>query len=81
MDPDNAQHFNLNCFLSLMYIPNSVFSGAQWLIGRVLDSRLRCCGFETHRRHCVVVLEQDVFILATYWFNPGRPVPVYLKDC
>ena len=33
-------------------------------------------GFEPHRRHCVVVLEQDTFILAKYWFKPGRPVPV-----
>ena len=31
---------------------------------RVLDSRLRGCGFEPHRCHCVVVLEQDTFILA-----------------
>ena len=23
-----------------------------------------------------MVLEQDTFILAKYWFNPGRPVPV-----
>ena len=38
--------------------------GAQWLSGRVLDSRPRGCGFEPHRRHCVVVLEQDTFILA-----------------
>ena len=38
--------------------------GAQWLSGRVLDSRLRGRGFEPHRRHCVVVLEQDTFILA-----------------
>ena len=38
--------------------------GAQWLIGRVLDSRPRGGGFEPHRRHCVVVLEQDTFILA-----------------
>ena len=37
--------------------------GAQWLSGRVLDSRPRGCGFEPHRRHCVVVLEQDTFIL------------------
>ena len=29
----------------------------------------------------IVVLEQDRFILAYYWFNPGRPVPVELKDC
>ena len=38
--------------------------GAQWLSGRVLDSRPRGRGFESHRRHCVVVLEQDTFILA-----------------
>ena len=38
--------------------------GAQWLSGRVLDSRPKCHGFEPHRRHCVVVLEQDTFILA-----------------
>ena len=39
-------------------------SGAQWLSGRVLDSRPRGRGFEPHRPHCVVVLEQDTFILA-----------------
>ena len=49
--------------------------GAQWLSGRVFDSRPKGRGFEPHRRHCVVVLEQDTFILAKYWFNPGRPVP------
>ena len=38
--------------------------GAQWLSGRVLDSRPRGRGFEPYRRHCVVVLEQDTFILA-----------------
>ena len=27
--------------------------GAQWLRGRVLDSRLRVRGFEPHRFHCV----------------------------
>ena len=37
--------------------------GAQGLSGRVLDSRPRGRGFEAHRRHCVVVLEQDTFIL------------------
>ena len=40
------------------------FGGAQWLSGRVLDSRPRGRGFEPHRRHYVVVLEQDTFILA-----------------
>ena len=38
--------------------------GAQWLSGRVLDSRPKGRGFEPHRRHYVVVLEQDTFILA-----------------
>ena len=32
--------------------------------------------FEPHRRHCVVVIEQDTFILAYYCFNLGRPVPI-----
>ena len=36
----------------------------QWLSGRVLDSTLRGLGFESHRRHCVVVLEQGTFIIA-----------------
>ena len=38
--------------------------GAQWLSGRELDSRPRGRRFEPHRLHCVVVLEQDTFILA-----------------
>ena len=38
--------------------------GAQWLSGSVLDSRSKGCGFRPHWRHCVVVLEQDTFILA-----------------
>ena len=38
--------------------------GAQWLSGRVLNSRPKGREFEPHRRHCVVVLEQDTFILA-----------------
>ena len=40
------------------------WQGAQWLSGRVLDSRPKGRGFESHRRHCVVVLEQDTFIPA-----------------
>ena len=42
----------------------SIVEGAQWLSGRVLDSRPRGRGFEPHRRHSVVVIEQDTFILA-----------------
>ena len=37
----------------------SVHLGAQWLRGRVLDSRPKGRGFEPHRRHCVV-LEQNI---------------------
>ena len=38
--------------------------GAEWLSDRVIDSIPRGRGFEPHRRHCVVVLEQDTIILA-----------------
>ena len=34
--------------------------GAQWLIGRVLDSRPKGRGFEPHRRHCVVSLSKNI---------------------
>ena len=43
---------------------NQYVVGAQWLSGGVLGSRPRGRGFEPHRRHCVVVLEQGTFILA-----------------
>ena len=43
---------------------HSDIQGAQWLSGRVLDWRPRGCGLEPHQCHCVVVLEQDTFILA-----------------
>ena len=34
--------------------------GAQWLSGRVLDSRPRGRGFEPHRSHCVVSLSKNI---------------------
>ena len=34
--------------------------GAQWLSGRVLDSRPKGHGFEPHRRHCVVSLSKSI---------------------
>ena len=61
---------------ALLLIYDIVPKGEQWFSGRVLDSRPKGRGFEPQRRHCVVVLEQDTFILAQYWFNPGRPVPI-----
>ena len=45
-------------------VSTAIRKGAQWLSGRVLDSRPKGRGFKPHRRHCVVVLEQDTFILA-----------------
>ena len=58
--------FNTKSYLSLEACVVSAQNnrGAQWLSGRVLDSRPKGRGFEPHRRHCVVVLEQDTFILA-----------------
>ena len=34
--------------------------GAQWLSGRVLDSRPKGRGFEPHPRHCVVSLSKNI---------------------
>ena len=36
------------------------YMGAQWLSGRVFDSRPRGRGFEPHRRHCVVSLSKNI---------------------
>ena len=38
-----------------------ITQGAQWLSGRVLDSRPRGRGFEPHRRHCVVSLSKNIY--------------------
>ena len=46
--------------------------GAQWHSGRVLDLRPRVRGFEPHRRHCVVVLEQDTFIQGLVLVQPRK---------
>ena len=35
-------------------------TGAQWLSGRMLDSRPRGRGLEPHRRHCVVSLGKSI---------------------
>ena len=37
---------------------SSTVMGAQWLSGRVLDSRPRGRTFEPHQRHCVVPLSK-----------------------
>ena len=35
--------------------------GEQWHGGRVLDSRLKGCRFESHRCHCVVSLSKTLY--------------------
>ena len=59
-DADAVAVILLLSFHSKIHIPK----GVQWLGGRVLDSKLRGRGFKPHQRRCVVVLEQDTFILA-----------------
>ena len=51
-------------FIISTMIAYGVCQEAQWISGRLLDSRPVCPGFEPHRRHCVVFFEQDTFILA-----------------
>ena len=41
-------------------IVNHFREGAQWLSGRVLDSRPNGRGFEPHRRHCIVSLSKNI---------------------
>ena len=38
----------------------TVLLGAQWLSGRVLDSRPKGRGFEPHQRHCVMSLSKNI---------------------
>ena len=42
------------------YISYTYVLGAQWLNGRVLDSRPKGRGFEPQRRHCVVSLSKNI---------------------
>ena len=59
----NKLSFVINIFvLSIFEWPFKI--GFRELSGRVLDSRPKGGGFEPNRRHCIVVLEQDTFILA-----------------
>ena len=59
----NCSEFSLYAHANV-YLMQNTRLGAQWLSGRVLDSRPKGRGFEPYQRHCVVVLEQDTFILA-----------------
>ena len=37
--------------------------GVWWLSGRVPESRSRGCGFEAHRRHCILSLSKTLYPL------------------
>ena len=44
-----------------MIVTGKIYNrGAQWLSGRVLDSRPKGRGFEPHQRHCVVSLSKNI---------------------
>ena len=62
VDPDQLALVKLFSRYTAGFISDN--KGAQWLRGRVLDSRPKGRRFEPHPSHCVVVLEQDTFILA-----------------
>ena len=47
----------IDSYITWMY---NKFKGAQWLSGRVFDSRPKGRGFEPHRRHCVVSLSKNI---------------------
>ena len=47
-------------FISFKHCRPNAIEGAQWLSGRVLDSRPKGRGFEPHRRHCVVSLSKNI---------------------
>ena len=59
----NYSIFLLGTLLVSWWILSRIFiqvKGAQWLSGRVLDSRPRGRGFEPHRRHCLVSLSENI---------------------
>ena len=43
-----------------LFLSKTHLWGAQWLSGRVLDSRPRGHRFEPHRHHCVVSLSKNI---------------------
>ena len=52
-------HLRMTVFKGLRKHSSTQSQGAQWLSGRVLDSRPKGRGFEPHRRHCVVSLSKN----------------------
>ena len=56
--------FEIECGIAIYEFMSLSIMQLWELSGRVLDSRLKGRRSEPHRRHCVVVFEQDTFILA-----------------
>ena len=54
-----AMPLSRNTYLDFCFLTKAKM-GAQWLSGRVLDSRPKGRGFEPHRRHCVVSLSKNI---------------------
>ena len=65
MNGDSQWSKQVACFAPanqvLLAINHNNSVGAQWLSGRVLDSRPKGRGFEPHRRHCVVSLSKNIY--------------------
>ena len=54
-------HVSDSCYISLLTPVEYTHPWrAQWLSGRVLDSRPKGRRFEPHRRHCVVSLSKNI---------------------
>ena len=51
---------NVSYHIHVLVASLTLMEVAQWLSGRVLDSRPRGRGFEPHRRHCVVSLSKNI---------------------
>ena len=51
-----VQRARIKLFLSV-----AMLQGAQWLSGRVLDSRPRGHRLEPHRHHCIVILSKNIY--------------------
>ena len=62
--PRGAMDLSVICDCGISGSYSLTIQGAQRLSGRVLDSKPRGRGFKPRRGYCVVVLEQDTFILA-----------------
>ena len=54
----NLAHSECPKYVLINLLINNLKAGAQWLSGRVLDSRPRGRGFEPHQRHCIVSLSK-----------------------